>query len=134
MNIRNEATLQAELFHALRLLGLFPILELDTPAGRLDLVLLSQDQSSLLAIVEVKEHPYQFKTSQLARYRLLGVPVFTLCYSGNPHALASQLFHSTFTPVPLSHIRSQTQIKADRKMVRQSRRNERLRESLNLKD
>ena len=56
MNFDNEATLQAEFYHACRLLDMTVVMELTTPVGRLDVAILSSDKLRLVAIVEVKKY------------------------------------------------------------------------------
>ncbi len=69
--------MQAELFGVCKAAGLNVSLELQTPAGRLDLGLFSSDWSHLLAIVECKSPKMAHKgAGQIRRYGSIGVPVF----------------------------------------------------------
>ncbi len=94
MKLENEATLQAEFYHACRLLDMTAVSELVTPVGRLDVVILSPDKKRLLAIVEVKEFEHSFiggQSAQIVRYKRLGVPVYGLWIGKDPHRLAGNI-------------------------------------------
>lgn len=93
MNLNTEANLQAEFYHACRLIGQELALEVLTPRGRLDILLLSKDRKRGLAIVEVKPKAYYFTgcQNQIERYKKLGLPVHGLSQEKDPHALAKTL-------------------------------------------
>lgn len=86
----SEATIQAEFYHQCRLIGLPCVLELSTPRGRLDCVILSADGLRALAIVEVKRRVMRH-TRQIQRYKGFGIPVFGLWQFDRAAKLASQL-------------------------------------------
>ncbi len=90
----SEANLQAEFYHACKLLGLQCALEVSTRAGRLDAVVLSACRGRILAIVEVKKHGFAFlngHSSQIRRYKSLGVPVYGLHPEKCAHRLAKTI-------------------------------------------
>lgn len=90
----SEANLQGEFYHACRLLGVQCALEVSTRAGRLDAVVLSDDRARILAIVEVKKHAFSFlngHSSQIIRYKRLGVPVYGLHPEKCAHRLAKTI-------------------------------------------
>jgi hypothetical protein len=73
-----EANLQAEFYHHCRLIGLNCLLEFTTPTGRHDLAIFNSDFTRLLALVECKKKVIARITSQIARYKAVGVPVYQL--------------------------------------------------------
>lgn len=86
--LMTEATIQAELYHHCRLLGLRAVLEYNTPVGRMDLVVLTPDGKAIVAGVECKrptthtgrrrdEH-YTANSRQVNRYRTTGITMLTL--------------------------------------------------------
>jgi len=86
--LMTEATIQAELYHQCRLLGLRAVLEYNTPVGRIDLVVLTPDGKAIVAGVECKrpttangrrrdEH-YTANSKQVNRYRTTGLTMLTL--------------------------------------------------------
>jgi hypothetical protein len=90
----SEANLQGEFYHACKLIGLQCALEVSTRAGRLDAVVLSADRGRILAIIEVKKHAFSFlngHSSQIIRYKRLGVPVYGLHPEKCPHRLAKTI-------------------------------------------
>jgi hypothetical protein len=94
MKLETEATLQAEFYHACRLIDLTCALEVTTPAGRVDCMILDKTKTMLLAIVEVKDSPTAFLNSslvQIHRYKTLGVPVYGLCPRNCAHRLAATI-------------------------------------------
>lgn len=94
MNLNTEANLQAEFYHACRLIDLPVSLEVSTPAGRLDCAILDANRTMLLAIVEVKDSPTAFlggESLQIQRYKTLGVPVYGLSPRNDPHRLAATI-------------------------------------------
>ena len=95
-NLISEAIIQAEFYHACRLIGLPCLLELTTPAGRLDAVVVSSDFKRMLAIVECKhnEHGKVFFSRQIKRYKALGVPVYGLAKVERASRLAEQLLRT----------------------------------------
>ena len=78
MNLNNEANTQAEFYHQCRLLGVECALEVNTPFGRVDVAVLSDDRKRFLAIVEVKQQRVDFRREQIDRYKQIGVPVYGL--------------------------------------------------------
>ncbi len=50
----SEANTQAEFYHFARLLDLPVLLEVDTPAGRIDIAVLTTDRNGIVAVVECK--------------------------------------------------------------------------------
>lgn len=134
MRLDTEATLQAEFYHACRLLEIPCILELETPAGRLDAAILNSAHTALLCIVEVKRNEYSLRNGnspQLVRYRKLGAPVLTLTHKDNPHTLAQFIKDAAYTGTPLSHIQTLTHIKEHRRQERKASRAKRLYERWN---
>lgn len=94
MNLETEATLQAEFYHACRLLNLTCVLELVTPVGRLDAAILTPDKSTLLAVVEVKRNEFSFlegRSEQIQRYKRLGVEVYGIWIGEDAHKLAATI-------------------------------------------
>ena len=136
MRLDTEATLQAEFYHACRNHGLPCVLELETPAGRLDAVILTEDRLAITDIVEVKRvaiEAYNGNTPQIQRYKKLGCPVHHLHSGIGPHALAIHIWNQRGTPVTLKHIASLSHMKKERKQARATRRLERLRENLSIR-
>ena len=103
----SEATIQAELYHQCRLIGLRVALELKTSVGRLDLVILS-DRECVQAIVEVKKMKPFYETLQVRRYKTLGIPVFDLWRIEDCASMALTLAGVNGDGVPLSVINSQS--------------------------
>lgn len=92
MKLNSEANTQAELYHQARRIGLEVALEVVTPFGRLDLVVLSECRKSLHAIVEVKRTMFAgVGTQQLLRYKQIGVPVHLFHEFGKAAEMASWL-------------------------------------------
>jgi hypothetical protein len=94
MNLNTEANIQAEFYHACRLIDLPVALEIRTPAGRVDCMVLDKDRTMVLAIVEVKDSPNAFLSGnmlQIQRYKTLGVPVYGLCPRNCAHRLAATI-------------------------------------------
>lgn len=75
-----EANTQAEFYHHARLQELPILLEVTTPAGRIDVAVLCADRSGIVAVVECKRggRPMDGKSKQIRRYKRLGVPVYGL--------------------------------------------------------
>ena len=139
MNLNTEANLQAELYHACRLIGLQVAVEVTSSFGRFDVLILSDDRKRGIAIVEVKQENWQFShgtTPQIRRYKLSGLPVYGLAAGKDPHKLALSLKekHSKDIGIelkkldavgkPYQHLR--------RTQARRAR-HERLKENLNIK-
>lgn len=75
-----EANTQAEFYHHARLLGLPVLLEVITPAGRIDIAVLRSDRSGIVALVECKRNGRAIygNSRQILRYKRIGVPVYGL--------------------------------------------------------
>lgn len=97
INLSSEANTVAEFCYHAKHLGLTFALEVRTPVGRLDIVILNAQQTHFLAIVEAKrDHKYQYtafapKIKQCARYELIGVPVEPLLLFRDAEPLAHRL-------------------------------------------
>ena len=86
--LMTEATIQAELYHQCRLMGLRAVLEYNTPVGRMDLVVLSEDGKSVVAGVECKRPTTQSgrrrnenqtaNSRQMRRYQTTGITMLIL--------------------------------------------------------
>ena len=141
LSVYSESNLQGEFYHACRMLGLEVALEVTTPAGRLDAVVLTPDRESFLAIVEVKPAAYMFQDGrrpQIQLYKRLGVPVYGLSPENDAHKLAATIKakHLGQPGTPATTIFHMTEIKEERAMLRAGRKQARLArmcENLNLK-
>src|SRR5271169_7045453 len=86
-----EANIQAEFYHQCKLIGLECRLEVTTPVGRLDAVILAPGLQRVLAIVEVKREAASFEQRQIERYKTLGVPVYGLKNAARALKLAATI-------------------------------------------
>ncbi len=132
MRLDTEANLQAEFYHECKLIGLPCSLEVITPAGRLDAVVLNAAKTQFLAIIEVKRDPVSFLggySTQIKRYKRLGVPVYGLSSHNDPAKLAATIKakHFAFPGVPIEKISSQCLISQERAAEIKARRIHRLR-------
>ena len=114
-----EANVQAEFYHHARLAERPVALELSTPAGRIDIAVLSVDRSAIVAVVECKRNWKQFKggkSPQIMRYKRLGLPVYGLAEFSRAKRLVEviQASHGASAGISLQAIR-------DREDIRQSR-------------
>lgn len=138
MRLDAEANLQAEFYHACRLINLPVALEITTPAGRLDAGILNLERNSLLAVVEVKRSKLSFnegRSRQIINYKALGLPVYGLHAGTDPHALAATIQRAT-TGQPgklLAIIEGMTHLKEKRLAERRARKLDRLREDYTLR-
>lgn len=115
-----EANLQAEFYHACRLLNVPVALEIVTPAGRLDAAILNAAKTHILAIIEVKRDERQYgdgESFQIKRYKALGAPVHGLWHGKDPHKLAATLKaqYASAIGVSLVKIKSMKHLKGFRK-------------------
>lgn len=137
MRLDAEANTQAEFYHCCRLLGLQCVLEVTTPAGRIDVAILTQDRLSVVAFVEVKRREASFgggNSSQLRRYKQLGVPIYGLSEPARAMGLAATLSKLPESSAKtIAEIMAKTHIKEARKEFRKRSREMRLSENLNLK-
>lgn len=135
MRLDAEANLQAEFYHACRLIELPCVLEVHTPAGRIDAAILNKARTHLLAVIEVKRDRSAFmdgRSQQIQSYKQLGLPVYGLAQGDDPHRLARSIAAATATApgktireiMGMGHIR-ETRLKGKRE-----RRIARLRENL----
>lgn len=139
IRLDSEANLQAEFYHACRLIDLPCALEVTTPAGRHDAVILSADRRAILAIIEVNPHKADFmggRSPQITRYKSIGAPVYGLSPEKDPHRLAATLKerHANDAGVQLAAIIARrNELAARRRKERNQLRYERLKESLNIR-
>lgn len=89
--VQTEAEIQAEFYHQCRLVGILCRLELHTRAGRPDCIIGTKDGNKAAVVVEVKRGATRLDHRQLARYRWLGLDVFTLCHSEEIPRLVARL-------------------------------------------
>lgn len=135
VQLDTEANIQAEFYHACRLIDLPVSLEIRTPAGRLDAAVLSHDRLHLLAVVEVKRNKYQFhdgKSRQIVRYKALGVPVYGLHGDQDAHKLAATIktAEGNSPGKPLAEISKMIFLREGRRQERLNRRVARFNENL----
>src|SRR5271154_7035683 len=131
MKLDNEANIQAEFYHACRLIGIQCVLEVFTVVGRLDAVIFNQQRTYFLAIVEVKKEQHRFangSSKQILRYKQLGVPVYGLSWEKDPHRLAATIKakHANDPGIAVTAIESMRQIKGNRRQQVHERKVQRL--------
>ena len=92
-HLLTECVIQATFFHFSILSGLNCTLELGTPLGRIDIAIFNQDWTRVLAVIECKHNSTKEvrETSQIRRYKRLGVPVFGLADIRRCERLCAQL-------------------------------------------
>lgn len=89
----NSANTQSELYHQLRKRSLPVEVEFKCPYGRFDLIVKSEDDERIVAIVEVKRGSRKDYTDskQINRYLLAGVPVYVVQSINKVETLAYHL-------------------------------------------
>ena len=123
-HLLTETTIQGEFYHQARLIGLKCILELHTPAGRLDVAVFSDDWSEVTAIVECKKGAL-YLSNQIRKYKTLGVPVFGLNKLDKCAHLAAQIKRNHSKGVPLRKIdRMQVIHRSGRRVIGEGWRDE----------
>lgn len=92
INRVTEANIQAELYHHFKMAGVHCVLEFNTPVGRLDCAVLSDDLTHLVAIVECKLGFEPSETSwQMTRYGKIGPKVYCLKAIADTESMASKI-------------------------------------------
>lgn len=131
MKFDAEANLQAEIYHQARLAGLPLALEVTTPAGRHDAVVLNPSHSHLIALIECKRSALSFtgKSSQIERYKRLGLPLYTVSNSDSPALFVQRLITelSGKTGATIAQIEAMDHLKKDRLERRKFRKKSRVR-------
>lgn len=125
MRLDAEANIQAEFYHACKLIGQEIALEVTTPAGRIDCALLNPARTEITAFVEVKRQANDFlqgRSKQIQRYKLLGVPIYGLAAGYDIHALAKTLQTRHQTGKAIDDIAGMTHIKSARRQERKDAR------------
>lgn len=120
-----EANHQAEFYHQCKVHGIECALEVNTPAGRHDLVVLNAARNAFVAIVECKKTGSHTDPNswQLTRYRMIGVPVYLLKSGADALPLLQRIIRETSGKEPVSiaaigqmeHIRK---IRSERRIAR----------------
>lgn len=114
----SEANIQAEFYHHCRLLGIKCVLELSTPVGRLDIAILNQEKTHLLAIIECKKESREIRdySKQFRKYKTIGVPVIGLNKMCDAETLARRVLVEFITGgIALSDVKSVQRIKSRRR-------------------
>ena len=124
MRLDSEANIQAEFYHQARLSGLNCVLEIDTPAGRIDAAIMDESKTAFLCFIECKRDqlPRSFHSPQLARYSKLGVPVLTLSGKQSPSALVASIAAANYRPIPIQEIAAMSHLKRERLAERKKNR------------
>lgn len=118
-----EANVQAEFYHWCRLLGCNCVLEMRTPAGRIDVAILDDQSTRLLCIVECKREGRRHgisETCQIRRYKTIGVPVFGLDRRDKAEKLVRQILrdyvtNTQYDGISIKQVRSMAKVPRSRK-------------------
>jgi hypothetical protein len=112
MTFDSEANTQAEFYHVARTIGLRVALEVSSPIGRFDIVVLTEDATAIICIVECKKtgHCGRRGKWQIKRYEKAGVPVYLLDDFDEAESLARSIKErrAAFIPVLLDTINAIT--------------------------
>jgi len=76
---QTEAEIQAEFYYRCRRAGIGCRVEFSSRVGRLDLLVTAPGGNAGVIVIEVKRSADKLCEKQLAKYRWLKLPVFTLC-------------------------------------------------------
>lgn len=112
---KHESNITAELYWQLRSAGRTVELEYSTPAGRLDLIVWSIPNESILLGVEVKNDDYLYhpNAKHLVRYTRLPFPIFLCRGIREIDQTVKRIDEYGQPPIPLIDVRSV--VKRDRK-------------------
>ena|SRR6267154_3885650 len=101
-----EANIQGEFYYWCRVLGISCCLEMHSPIGRFDIVVMDQSCTMALAIVECKNptRPINRHSRQVKRYLSSGVPVYSIGRLEDVEFMVRQIQKSPFQGVSLKLI------------------------------